>query len=332
VGAIWFRRAELLGSVSEVVGYKSGLALTREEIAEHLPDAGELWQGPDEEKLRVRSEEFEELITSLLYAVGNIKTPRVIFPTIALHHKFKRDREKREMVPQILDLFIEIFKIEQAGLSGDVDSFLLAALQRHGPAGFRVAMEFVKNIEDWIHVNPWSRVRRFDWQDTARLRDLFASESLETMYGHFLDQRFVDYLHKNFGAIGEINWRKFEGLAGEFFKREGYHVELGTGRNDGNVDARVWPSEKAAKGPPTMLIQCKREQKKVGKLVVKALWADIQDEKARSGLIVTTTSLSPGAEKVCSVRGYPIRQANRDTIQKWIRRMRTPRQGVFLGE
>jgi restriction system protein len=332
MGAIWFRRAELLGSVSEVVGYKSGLALTREEIAQHTPEEAHLWQGDDDERIRVRSEEFEELVTRLLYEVGNIRTPRVVFPSIALYHKFKRDREKRELVPKILELFIEIFKLdEKDGLSGDVDSFLLAALKRHGPKGFRVALEFVSNIQNWFHVNPWANFRRYHWKNTTELRELFESESLETLYGDFLDQRFIDYLDRNFGAIDSINWRKFEGLAAEFFAREGYHVNIGPGRDDGNIDVRVWPSSNEASEPPTMLIQCKREKRKVGKIVVKALWADIQDEKAKSGLIVTTTALSPGAEKVRLARSYPIQQAPRPTIQGWIRRMRTPSQGVFLG-
>jgi restriction system protein len=54
--------------------------------------------------------------------------------------------------------------------------------------------------------------------------------------------------------------------------------------------------------PPAILVQCKREKKKVSKVVVKALYADIINERAESGLIVTYTTLSPGAEKVCRAR------------------------------
>ena len=48
--------------------------------------------------------------------------------------------------------------------------------------------------------------------------------------------------------------------------------------------------------------QCKRQKEKVGKVVVKALWADVQHEKASPGLIVTTSRLSPGAKEVCAAR------------------------------
>jgi hypothetical protein len=53
-------------------------------------------------------------------------------------------------------------------------------------------------------------------------------------------------------------------------------------------------------------VQCKRQKEKVGKVVVNALWADVEHEKAKSGLIVTTTAVSPGARKVPAVRAYPI--------------------------
>ncbi|GEM_PF-6903413 len=44
-------------------------------------------------------------------------------------------------------------------------------------------------------------------------------------------------------------------------------------------------------------MQCKRYKTKIEKMVVKSLWADIQEYGAESGLIVTISSLSPGAEK-----------------------------------
>ena len=107
---------------------------------------------------------------------------------------------------------------------------------------------------------------------------------------------------------------------------------MGPGQNDDGVDLRVWRSDDPADSPPAILIQCKRQKKKVGKVVVKALWADVIAENATSGLIVTTSALSPGARKVCTARAYPVREANRERIRAWIRAMRTLQSGVFLGE
>ncbi|AHN24415.1 restriction endonuclease [Lysinibacillus varians] len=175
-------------------------------------------------------------------------------------------------------------------------------------------------------------MRQIEWQDIAELKELFQSESLETLYGKFIDQRYIDFLSHNFDSIGNINWRKFEALTCEFFEKQGYYVEIGEGRNDDGIDARVWLKEEEVSGPPTILVQCKRYKTTIEKMVVKSLWADIQEYGAESGLIVTTSSLSPGAEKVCTARNYPITQANRDTLKTWLNVMRTPYKGVFMAE
>ena len=102
-----------------------------------------------------------------------------------------------------------------------------------GRPGLNIATALIDEIALQLHTSPWMPRRWFDWDDTVQLRDLFLSESLKTQYGTFFDQRFVDYLARNFGRIDEIHWRKFEGLAGEFFEREGFRVEMGPGRADG---------------------------------------------------------------------------------------------------
>ena len=101
----------------------------------------------------------------------------------------------------------------------------------------------------------------------------------------FFDLRFIDYLYQNFDDIDKMNWRKFEGLTAELFTREGFHVNIGVGSNDDSIDARVYPTENDTDKPPLILIQCKRQKEKVEKVIVKALWADIQAEKAQSRLI-----------------------------------------------
>lgn len=65
---------------------------------------------------------------------------------------------------------------------------------------------------------------------------------------------------------------------------------------------------------------------------MKALWADIEYEKAQSGLIVTSSALEPGAQKTQVARAYPITEINRKTLKDWILKMRTPWTGIFLSE
>ena len=160
------------------------------------------------------------------------------------------------------------------------------------------------------------------------MEDLFRSEGLDTQYGSFFDQRYIDYLHRNFDDIDRMNWRKFEGLTGEYFDRQGFRVEMGSGRNDDGVDVRVWPSGELTNSSPAIIIQCKRQRESVSKVIVKALYADILEARAVSGLIVTTSKLAPGARNACSARSYPISEADRDTLRAWIAEMRKPGLGM----
>jgi restriction system protein len=146
-----------------------------------------------------------------------------------------------------------------------------------------------------------------NWKDSADLRGLFESASLDTQYGTFFDQRYIDYLARNFDAIDRIHWRKFEGLTAEFFSKEGWRVEIGPGQGDDGVDVRVWPRDVDVNSAPAILIQCKRQKETVGKVIVKSLYADVLHEKAESGLIVTTSRLATGAQKTSSARMYPVR-------------------------
>ena len=334
MGRIRFKPCELVSSLSEVVGYKSGLALSREVIVERLSDTDylDLLTDSDNEPVRVGSDEFQSMFIELLYRVGNIPSPRDEFPTTALFQKYKGRREKIKKLENVIEMLTangDRYMPEHEDF--DTVSFLLDVSKLHGVGGVRIALDLIREINAFIHRNPWAGFRLMEWKDTKDLADLFGSESLTTFYGTFLDQRFIDYLYRNFDQIDRINWRKFERLAAEFFDRSGLAVEIGSGRNDGNIDVRVWPKDNALTQPPLILVQCKREKRRIGKVVVKALYADILDEGAKSGLIVTTTSLSPGAEKVCKARGYPIAQADRSTLRDWIEALRSPGTGVFLG-
>ena len=54
-------------------------------------------------------------------------------------------------------------------------------------------------------------------------------------------------------------------------------MALGPGRGDDGVDIRLWPEATRGEGEPaTVLVQCKRERRKVAKATVKALWADVR--------------------------------------------------------
>jgi restriction system protein len=144
------------------------------------------------------------------------------------------------------------------------EPFVKAAKEKYGWPGVLMAIELIEGIND-LHKSPWGSIRQIDWKDIAQLRDLFQSESLETLYGKFIDQRYIDFLSHNFDSIGDINWREFEALTCEYFERQGYYVEIGDGRDDDGIDASVWLKENEKSGPPTILIQCKRYRERLKK-------------------------------------------------------------------
>jgi restriction system protein len=335
MGTIHFRRIEFVASLSEQVGYKAGLALTRERIAVLLNnDQDRLVLGNDDKTLRVRSEEYAAYVCQLLYKVGNISSPDSEPSIYSLYPKFAKDKRLFPVYLAVQEIFNHHCEESYNASSDPIDlnKFIDLAKAQHGEDGEAVALIIAECVLADMHKSFLHNMRRIEWSDVAELEALFRSESLATSHGQFFDQRFVDFLSHNFGAIEKINWRKFEGLTCEFFHRLGFAVEIGKGRDDDNVDARIWKKGKLKDRAPLILVQCKREKEAVGKVVVKALYADIKHENAQLGLIVTSNALAPGARKVCLARSYPIQEANRDTLKSWVEAMRTPYTGVFLGE
>ncbi|KQN96945.1 restriction endonuclease [Paenibacillus sp. Leaf72] len=335
MGAIWITRGVIVRQTSEMIGYKAGLALTREEFDDIMPkDFRELWLGDDEDLLRIRSEEYDGLIAELLYKLGNISSPDIL-PNVTLSKKYMKT-SSYTLYADILKGWTEFLRKwmnqNKKSVNKEIDpsSFLKNVITKHGLPGLEMAMEIIDTMMIQQHISPYSSVRSVEWTDTTELASLFKSRSLETQYGAFFDQRFIDYLGQNFNRISDIHWRKFEGLTCEFFERHGYYVEIGPGSNDGGIDARAWLKDPNSDGPPAILIQCKRRKDMVESGVVKALYADVIHENASRGLIVTSSRLSPSADEVRIARGYPVDQVDRSTLKKWIEVMRTPGTGIFM--
>jgi len=295
------------------------------------------WHGDDSAIVTLRAEEYEGIVATILHHVGSLPSLTLAPPGIQLFHKYKNDEALYQIYMGVSALFNDWLKhaVEEAKATEDrmlnPVPFAESAYAQYGTEGRTIAIEYIELLMQFQHRSPWAPFRRIEWKDIVELDGLFRSESLETQHGTYLDQRYIDYIAQNFDNISVMNWRKFEGLTCEFFERAGYYVEIGEGRADGGIDARVWLKEEQRGIPPAILVQCKREKGKIQQGVVKALWADMQDEKATSGLIVTTSALAPSAEQVRTARGYKIGAADRKVLRKWIEAMRTPGTGVFMG-
>ena len=339
MGHINLASKELTGTISEAAGFKTGITLSKEEIFELLPEESrykELFSVDDEVFVRLHSYDLDELFTNVLYYLGNIESPTPMSHTAKLFHKYKDDEKLSKVYQEVQKIYIlylkKVLKDASSGASKTIDptDFMTEAVNKYGKDGLNMSYELVMGNSEELH-SRLSSYRRFEWEDTIELEGLFKSESIEAKYGRFIDQRYIDYLDRNGYYIKKMNWRKFEALTAEYFDREGFKVELGPGRNDGGIDVRVWKDDSSNDDPPLILIQCKRHKEKIDRTVVKALWADMEWEKSESGMIVTTSSIAHGAKKDCVARGYNIKQADSETIQVWLEKMRTPGSGVFMG-
>ncbi len=339
MGSIWTPANEFAAFFGEQVGLKSGLALTRDELVNHIgekdPIASAIASISDD-LVRLRADEVEDAFQRVLFRLGRLDREFVGHGPTLLRLKYHADAEKHSYLELVLSL------LEEAHLNGGQlspsngfdKSRFFERVSSELPNGAKpIAVELIGLIELSECASPWQwhTDRQIAWKNTVELGSLFSSESLDATHGTFFDQRFIDYLSTNFDRIDIINWRKFEGLAAEFFVRSGYAVDIGPGRNDGGVDVRAWKVGAAPTDPPFVLIQCKRQKEKVGKTVVKALWADVVDENATSGLIVTSSALAPGADAVRRARSYPIEVADRATLKGWLSQLKTPGTGIFLG-
>ncbi len=343
MGRISFGKGELISEIAERVGYKSGLSFSFEKMLNFVVNKSEkeiLIKNVDN-GMHIRAEVYENLFYSVLEGTGYILRGQgqpVMFITHRYLQKMQQiglGNEAAKVLEEYMDFMkheIEKVKVKnEYGSSYNPIPFIERCKSKQGIIGMNIAIDIIEIMIRDQEISPWySQVRRVEWKDTAKLDELFESESLKTYYGSFIDQRYIDFLANNLDDIGEINWRKFEGLTGEFFKKKGYEVCLGKGRNDGGIDVRVWKNKEDKENPPLILIQCKRQKSKVKIEIVKALWADIVDEKATSGLIVTSSEVAKGAKTWGRARGHHIGFAERDTLKKWIESMRSINTEIII--
>ncbi len=85
-------------------------------------------------------------------------------------------------------------------------------------------------------------------------------------------------------SIRNLDWREFEMLVGEAFRREGYEVtEVGGGGADGGIDLKLRQNDLVT------LVQCKQWKAwKVGVKPIRELYGVMMAEKAHRAIFVTS--------------------------------------------
>jgi len=328
MGSILLSRSELMDYLQEIVGFKAGIALTKDELRDLMltSDAKQWFNEPellsdDEQGIRIRSEELEQLGRLLLYRAGNVPTPEPPPPASYVLEKFP---DKIKDVSRVLALVGECLK-DYVASNGDFTEVLLERLQQvQPPIDMKVARLLLIKMAEAQHYDLFSRARRVEFSDAIPIADLFGSEEISLDKDRFIDQRYIDYLAANTDDLYIMNWRKFEALTADFFKQEGFEVELGPGRGDGGIDIRVWRSSNTEEAP-LVIIQCKRLAQ--GNLVkineIKALGFDRIDAGAEQALMVTTSKIAKGGKRICYAHRWELSYAEHDNVVDWLQRLRT---------
>jgi len=92
-------------------------------------------------------------------------------------------------------------------------------------------------------------------------------------------------------SLGAMDWRSFERLVGEAFRRQGYAVqETGQGGADGGIDLEL------SKGGQVTLVQCKQwRSQRVGVQIVREMYGILMDRGAATVKIVALGHYTPDA-------------------------------------
>jgi len=318
MGAIIFSVGDYFDAITETVGIKSGLLLTnietvkilKENFNETFFDYKNLDNG-----IRIRSEELEAHIAWVRYRIGNLSKEQ-LNPLLLSDGLMKWEKRGFDTV-RVMRILIDVMGTNKD--KSDDPRFIITQVQQQVDVPEMLVVEIALLLAEHQFRTSYVPTPSVKWNGGTPLSHLF---SCEIKGGeNFLDQAFLDYLAANSENLEYIHWRNFERMCAEYFKRQGYEVVLGPGTNDGGVDIRAF--SKDDRQLPLLLIQCKRYSKenKVDIPTVKAFYSDVEYEKAKHGLIATTSYIAEGGKKIATARNYPLSFAENEDVKKWVASM-----------
>ena len=321
MGRIRASHSHFLDVASEEVACSSGVLLSDANIRRlagryHINELRGITRTDRETVLR--AEELEEAILNLRVAIGELpdnKMGQFFFVDVAKQMWMTGGHRRK--------LACAFVAVADSGRYQSVTSDAINEIAKRSGQRTDHVLAFAAAWSEFGRRNHQLSKRRVDieWDGIVQLDRLFEGEHIPDDPTVYLDQRYIDYLAKNGEEMTRMHWRNFERLTTEFFRRQGYEVDLGPGTKDGGIDVRVWTDKEAKAGPPIILIQCKRTKDNVGIETVKAFWADVVFVRAQSGLIATTAAVTRDSKAMCEVRQYPLTFAEGNKVKGWSRSM-----------
>lgn len=317
--AINFSLRDFYDGITEIVGIKSGLLLNRFQASNILiEDYDESYLKSDNLNtyVRIHPSSLEEMLVTIRKKIGNL--PEELSSRKA--YQFLREYALKHKETLLIAASAPSIGFRYIHLNEEITIEGLANLFQKNEGYNKELSLALATIAYERYDQSCSLPASINWDGATELSKLYECELNSD--NNFLEQKFIDYLAVNGHEIETIHWRNFERFCAEYFKKQGYRIVLGPGTNDGGVDIRAYKDEGSA---PDLLIQCKRykENHKVNIETVKSFYTDVQFEKAKSGLIATTSHIATGGKKVTETRGYNIKFAEKENIKNWAKEMWT---------
>jgi HJR/Mrr/RecB family endonuclease len=122
--------------------------------------------------------------------------------------------------------------------------------------------------------------------------------------------------------LSSLHWREFEELIAELLEKDGYSVELGSGRSDGGKDL-IAIKDLGENGLYKAVWQAKHKTsgKGVGVSVIRELADTRNEHKASKGVLVTSTYLTRGALERVQRDTYVLGKVDKGDLLNWIDRI-----------
>jgi DNA-binding transcriptional regulator/RsmH inhibitor MraZ len=126
---------------------------------------------------------------------------------------------------------------------------------------------------------------------------------------------------RNPQLIHRLSPREFEEWTADTLTKLGYQVQLTKATVDGGVD--IYAATSNDMGDFLYLVECKKYQdRKVGVEVLRALNGVVEQQRATSGLLVTTSYFSQPAVEFQRTIQHRMALADYDTLRAWMEKLR----------
>ena len=133
-----------------------------------------------------------------------------------------------------------------------------------------------------------------------------------------VENQLIEKLKKKPESVYSLNSREFEEVIADLLDGMGYNVTLTPQSADGGKDIIAEMSTEL--GKILCLVEAKkyRADRKIGVELVRTLYGTVCHHNASSGMLVTSSSFTSGAEKFQNEHEYQIALRDFTDVAKWV--------------